>query len=190
MDERTFTSFRLNLRQRSDRRYFQLNTRNDPRGGSVASIQRHTRGNECSVHFESSILRVHYTPNHSHTACTLVLPVIIRTSVSKGGGGKCRGESSREEQTTSGNTCNDPVFDIGSGAFRCTSPSPVAFNLFHLHVPKQKIGSYRGSAIVAVCQSLSIVYPSPPPPKKKKMLSVNKHREYYELLYEIERVKI
>lgn len=30
---------RLNLRHRNDRRYFQLNTRNDPRGGLVASIQ-------------------------------------------------------------------------------------------------------------------------------------------------------
>lgn len=110
------------------------------------------------MHFESSIL-VSIILRTTLAACTLVLPVIIRTSVSEGG--KCRG-GSREEQTTSGNTCNDPVFDIGSGAFRCTSPSPVAFNLFHLHVPKQKIGSYgamgspRLSPFVNPCRSFVV----------------------------------
>lgn len=121
----------LNLRQRSDRRYFQLNARNDPEGwiGGIDTTV-HSR-NECSVHFESSIL-VSIILRTTLAACTLVLPVIIRTSVSKGGGGGGSVGGSREEQTTSGNTCNDPVFDIGSGAFRCTSPSSVAFNLFHL----------------------------------------------------------
>lgn len=158
MDERTFTSFRLNLRQRSDRRYFQLNTRNDPRGGSVASIQRHTRGNECSVHFESSILRVHYTPNHSHTACTLVLPVIIRTSVSKGGGGggSVGGRVREKNKRQVGTRATIPYLISGVARFAALLPPllpSIYFTFTSLNKRSVLTGAPRLSPFVNPCRS-------------------------------------
>lgn len=110
----------LNLRQRSDRRYFQLNARNDPEGwiGGIDTTV-HSR-NECSVHFESSIL-VSIILRTTLAACTLVLPVIIRTSVSEGGGGKVSGVREKNKRQV-GTRATIPYLISGVARFAALLP--------------------------------------------------------------------
>lgn len=114
----------------------------------------HSR-NECSVHFESSIL-VSIITGTTLAACTLVLLVIIRTSVSKGG--KSVGVRKKNKRQV-GTRATIPYLISGVARFSALS-SLCCLQFISPFVSKQKIilTGLRVSTIVVVCQLSVLVY--------------------------------
>lgn len=175
---RTFTFFRLNLRQRSDRRYFQLNTRNDPRGGSVASIQRGTLEERALRALWILYPRVHYTPDHSRGVHARIAGNNSYVCLWRGEGGSVGGVRGKNKRQV-GTRATIPYLISGVARFAALLP-PLLPSIYFTFASLNKRSVLTGLWVLRDCRRLSIlvdrlsfgqtISSSPPFSQKKKKI--------------------